>query len=132
MSENNSSTQKSTIHDIGDAISATLASGMYVTIAAYLFGVILSFVKLKQVPSLSHQYFSSLSGFLSGLVHLDPRSFLFLGTLTLISTPPFCVLVSVFAFWKRRDYRYVGVTAVVLLVIAASILVGSIFKIKLG
>ncbi len=105
---------------------------MYITIAAYVIGVILSFIKLKNIPSLSHQYFSSPGDFFSGLVHLNPRSFLFLGTLSLISTPPFCVLVSVISFWKRRDYRYVGVTVVVLLVIAASILVGSIFRVKLG
>lgn len=105
---------------------------MYTTVSLYVIGMILSFVKLKHVPMLSHQYLGSMGGFLEGLVRLDPRPFLLLGTVALIFTPAACILISVFTFWRRRDFKYVGVTAAVLLVIVVSVVIGSIFKVKVG
>lgn len=105
---------------------------MYTTIVLYVIGIILSFVKFKHVPSLANQYLSSVGAFFSELVRMDPRPFLLLGTVALIFTPAACILISSFVFWKRRDFRYVGVTGVVLLVILISIVVGSIFKVKVG
>ncbi len=113
-------------------VTATLTTGMYITIALYLLGVLLSFIKLSAVPSLPDQYFSTPVLFFSAVLHLDPRAFLFLGTVTLIFTPAACVLLSAFSFWKLRDFKYAGVTSIVFLVIMISVVVGSIFKVKVG
>lgn len=132
MSDRSQHLEDSGSHHINKIVSVTLSTGMIVTIAVYLFGILLSFLKLKKIPSISHQYFSSIGGFLSGIVHLDPRSFLFLGTATLIFTPAVCVLLSALVFWKHKDFKYVGVTTVVFVIIMISVLIGSIFKVKAG
>lgn len=117
---------------VNKIVTLTLTTGMYVTIGIYLIGVLLSFIKLNTVPAISNQYFGSAGTFFAGLFHLDPRAFLFLGTVTLIFTPVACVLFSAFFFWKSRDFRYAGVTSIVFLVIMISMVVGSIFKVKVG
>ncbi len=132
MSTKESNSEESTLEHIHKVIGRTLASGMYLTIFMYAIGMVLSFLKDRQVPALDHQYFSSVGGFFAGLVHLDPRPFLLLGTVSLIFTPPACIFLSVFSFWRRHDLKYVGVTTTVLLVIAISVLIGSLFKVKVG
>lgn len=125
-------TDDSGTHNVNKIVTTTLRIGMSVTILVYLFGIVLSFLKLQKVPSISHQYFSSVGAFFSGIGSLDPRAFLLLGTVSLIFTPAACVFFSIFAFWKHKDFKYVGVSAVVFLIIMISVFIGSVFKVKLG
>jgi uncharacterized membrane protein len=55
---------------------------------------------------------------------LRPSGFLALGILILIATPIFRVLGAFVTFSYERDWRYAGLTLIVLLVLAASLLVG--------
>ncbi len=117
---------------INRVVSVILATGMYTTTALYLIGLVLMFTEGKEVPSLSEQYFHSFGSFFSSLLSLHARAFLYLGTVTLILTPVSRVFISVIAFWKEKDFKYVGVTAIVFLVIMISVVVGSVFKLNVG
>ena len=123
---------KAETQDINKIVSIILATGMYTTIFFYLIGLILVFVKGTPIPKLSQQYFHSFGGFFAALFGLHARAFLYLGTIFLILTPVSRVVISIFAFKREKDYKYVGVTAVVFLIILISVIVGSVFKINVG
>ena len=123
---------KSEVQFINKIVAIILASGMYVTVGFYLIGLILLFTKGDGVPEISKQYFHSFGSFLSGTLSLDPQPFLYLGTVSLILTPISRVLISIIAFWKEKDAKFVFVTMVVFIVILASVVVGMVFKINVG
>jgi len=117
---------------INKVVSVILAAGMYATIGFYLLGLILLFAKGDGVPEISKQYFHSFRSFVSGFLSMNPRPFLYLGTISLILTPITRVLISIFAFWKEKDKKFVMVTMIVFMVIFASVVVGMVFKINVG
>jgi len=117
---------------INKIVSTILAIGMYTTIGFYLIGLALLFIKGDQVPQISLQYFHSFGSVLSAILSLKSQSFLYLGTISLILTPVSRVFVSILAFWRENDKKFVLVTTMVFLVIVASVVVGSIFKINVG
>jgi len=117
---------------ITKVVAFILATGIYTTTGFYLIGLVLLFARGKTAPALSGQYIHSMNEFFSSLLALDPRVFLYLGTISLILTPVSRVFVSIFAFWKERDFKFVGVTLIVFVVIVASVIVGSVFRINPG
>lgn len=123
---------KKETQDINNIVSIILATGMYTTIFLYLVGLILVFARGTPIPKLSQQYFHSFGDFFTDLFSLRARAFLYLGTISLILTPVSRVAISIFAFRREKDYKYVGVTTVVFLIILISVIVGSVFKIKVG
>jgi uncharacterized membrane protein len=124
--------EKSEVQFINKVVGVILGAGMYTTVALYLIGLVLLFAKGDSVPDVSRQYFNSLSSFFSELLSLEPRAFLYLGTIALILTPVSRVLISIAAFWRERDRKFVFVTAFVFLVILAGVIVGLVFKINVG
>ncbi len=69
-------------------------------------------------------YPRSLATLYSGLLALDPASIISLGLLALIATPITRVAVSIVAFAIERDWRYVAMTALVLAILVAGIMMG--------
>jgi uncharacterized membrane protein len=67
----------------------------------------------------------SLGSIASGLLRLDPASVISFGLLALIATPICRVLVSIVAFAIEGDRRYVIITALVLAILAVSVLMGN-------
>jgi uncharacterized membrane protein len=61
---------------------------------------------------------------IKGLDRLSSSSFLSLGILLLIATPILRVFGSLIEFVVRRDWQYAAVTLLVLIILAASVLVG--------
>jgi uncharacterized membrane protein len=117
---------------INKVVAIVLASGMYLSIGFYLVGLLLLFVKGGKVPDISKEYYHSFGSFFVALLSLSPKSFLYLGTIVLILTPISRVFISIFAFWKEKDRKFVVVTTIVFIVILASVVVGSVFKINVG
>lgn len=58
------------------------------------------------------------------MAELRPSGFLAAGLLVLIATPILRVAGSIFAFLHERDFLYAGITAFVLLIVLASLLLG--------
>ena len=69
-------------------------------------------------------YPRTVGALLSGLLAFDPASVLVLGLLALIATPFTRVAVSIAAFAHERDWRYVAITAIVLAILVAGIVLG--------
>jgi uncharacterized membrane protein len=59
-----------------------------------------------------------------GLARLDPAALMEAATVVLILTPVVRVILSCIAFFVDRDYKFVGVTALVLAVIVLTVILG--------
>jgi len=67
---------------------------------------------------------STLSGVISGAWHLHPAQVVQFGLILLIATPVARVAFTLVAFWVQRDRFYVGVTALVLVLLLYGLLWG--------
>ncbi len=112
-------------------IAKILAVGIFLTSFFYVAGLIL--ITTKQVPVDIYQFsFRNISEFFNGFAALNPKPFLFTGTLVLIFTPIFRVILSIYLFVKKKESKFVFITSVVAFIIAVSVLMGIVFSLKLG
>jgi uncharacterized membrane protein len=65
--------------------------------------------------------FRSVSGVVRAVARGDSLALIQLGVLLLLATPVARVALSLVGFWKEGDRRYVGITAVVLLLLLATL-----------
>jgi uncharacterized membrane protein len=59
-----------------------------------------------------------------GLVAGDPNTYMMVATVVLILTPVTRVMISIYAFFVDRDFKYVAVTSFVLLIMVATVVFG--------
>lgn len=101
-----------------------LLAGMYITTALFTAGLLLALLHPAYVPLdpawvSSHYHWRLVAG---GLAHGDPAAFMLLATLMLILTPVVRVAVSIYAFAVDRDYKYAGITGIVLLIMILTVI----------
>jgi uncharacterized membrane protein len=95
-----------------------LIAGMYISTLLFIAGVLKALIHPTYIPLTSawvreHSHWGVVW---QGLPHADPTALMMLGTLLLILTPVARVLVSIYAFFVDRDYKFVVVTSIVFLV----------------
>jgi uncharacterized membrane protein len=107
-------------------ISYVLRGGVLLSAGLLILGALLYGVSALRgsAPASSATFPHSLSEVFSGLARGDPLAVLALGLLVLLLTPVARVLISIFAFARERDWLYVGITTLVLLILLASFLLG--------
>lgn len=103
-------------------IHLVLLAGIAVSVALMVAGLALGLLKGDGIP----RGVVSLADLPGAVRALSPAAFLSLGLIVLIATPFVRVAGSLVAFARERDRRYVVVTAVVLAVMCASVLLGRI------
>ena len=101
-------------------VHRVLRAGIAVAVAAMVVGLVLSVARGESLPS----HVVPLGDLGSGLGSLQPAAYLSLGLLVLIATPFVRVAGSIVAFAREHDRRYVLITAVVLAVMCAGVLLG--------
>ena len=116
--QNDSSVEQKNFDEV---LHKLLIVGLVLSVILMVFGLILSMVKQEPVPST----IPSLKVIFSQVLSLQASGFLVLGILTLIATPIVRVISSVIAFLLEKDWRFAGITLIVLLTVIASILTGS-------
>lgn len=112
--------QAAHLRNLNDMVHGVLVVGLLVSTAFLLAGLGLSLW-------LDHGLPTAVVGpgeALRGLVALRPVAFLSLGLMVLMATPAIRVLGSVIVFLWERDWRYAGITLLVLSVMIASVLLG--------
>ena len=119
-------------HEPGRAVYAgvhrALLYGMLASTALFALGV------LRALPRAGHPRWIPMDSPLRpswpqvwhGLAHLDPTSLMLVATLLLILTPVTRVAVACLAFAHDGDRKFVAVTAIVLAVIALTVVLGSL------
>lgn len=107
-------------------ISQVLRGGVLLSAAIILLGVLLFYLQFGasggQAPGAAFPH--TLLGVVSGLSRGDPLAIIVLGLLVLLATPVVRVAVSIMAFGLERDWRYVAITSLVLLILLLSFVLG--------
>jgi uncharacterized membrane protein len=95
-----------------------LIIGVAISTALMLVGIGLDLIYQRDLP----MAVPDVGEVLQRVVSLRPSGFLALGLLALIATPILRVMRSIIAFVYERDWRYAGVTTLVLLALIISLL----------
>ncbi len=106
--------------DLNEAVHAVLIVGLIISTVLMLIGIIGDVVLNRSMPTVE----PDLGQVLQSVLALRPSGFMALGLLTLLATPILRVIGSVFAFLYERDWRFAGITFVVLVIVTTSILLG--------
>ena len=112
-------------------ISYVLRGGVMLSAAFITLGVIMAFhdtahtalAPIGEYGCLSLYDWQCVQG-LHGVLIGDAQAIIMLGLLLLLATPVVRVAVSIIAFGLERDWRYVGITSLVLLILTVSFLLG--------
>ena len=104
------------------ALAHVLQVGTYASVALIAVGAVLLLAgggsPIGGGPSLD------LASLPADLLALRPAGFLWLGILGVIATPALRVARALLGFWRRGERRMVGVSVLVLAVIAVGVIVG--------
>ena len=103
-------------------VSRILRGGVVISAAAVLAGGVWFLAESGGAPAYGH--FAPVSGIRALAALPAPQVVILAGLLLLIATPVARVAFSLAAFAMERDWTYVGITAVVLAVLAYSIAAG--------
>jgi uncharacterized membrane protein len=107
-------------------ISVVLRGGVLLSAGLLILGALLYFVRVLWggAPANPRSFPHTLGDVFYGLGHGDPWAILALGLIVLLLTPVARVFISIFAFARERDWLYVGITTLVLLILLVSFLLG--------
>jgi len=124
------------VHRVEMLISSLLRIGVVTSLSVVIIGTVISFARhpdytsvpteLRRLTSPGAAFPYSLRDVWHGVVRLRGQSIVVLGLLMLISTPVIRVAVSIFAFVYQRDWRFVLITAVVLVLLLLSFAIGKV------
>ncbi|WP_439443596.1 DUF1634 domain-containing protein [Listeria aquatica] len=111
------------MYQVEAVVGGLLRIGVIVSAAIIILGLIL-YIATGSSGYLGTTYPTTLASIFSGLVKLKPFAVIMFGLFCLILTPVFRVVVSLFTFLKEKDYLYVGITGIVLVILVISFLIG--------
>ena len=121
---------KFTDKEMETEIGLMLRVGVTLSAAVVLIGGILYLRTEHTLPDYAHFYATAQSlrtihGVFNGLARFDSSSVIQLGILLLIATPVVRVVLCVVGFARQRSRLYVGVSALVLIILTYSLLSGA-------
>lgn len=117
--------KKNDIETMEIKISNLLRIGVIISAIFILIGLIMFLVTGNSgYPESSFPY--SVGLILHGLITLKPYGIILTGLLLLILTPIFRVGISIIIFFQEKDYLYMIITSIVLIVLIISFLLGKI------
>lgn len=108
-------------------ISHVLRGGVLLSAGIILVGVVAfyhGYLTVKGSRVSFGAFPHTLTGVVAGVAHGDPLAIILLGLLVLLATPVVRVAVSIIAFALDRDWQYVVITSVVLVILMVSFIVG--------
>ncbi|NNJ09970.1 DUF1634 domain-containing protein [Chloroflexales bacterium ZM16-3] len=106
--------------DLDAIVHKVLVIGLALSTALMIAGVALDLILGRAMP----ETVAALSEVFPRIMAMRPSGLLTLGLLVLIATPILRVIGSIAAFIYERDWRYVGITSLVFLVMLVSIMIG--------
>jgi uncharacterized membrane protein len=106
--------------DLNAVVHGVLIIGLIISTALMLVGVGLALFSQRDLPTAVPE----IGDVINRVLALRPSGFLALGLLVLIATPILRVIGSIGAFVYERDWRFAGVTTLVLGVLIVSLVLG--------
>ncbi len=107
-------------HDLNEAVHGILIVGLAVSTILMLIGVLGDLLFSRTMPTVEPHP----AEIIQRIVELRPSGFMALGLLVLLATPIVRVVGSVIAFAYERDWRFAGITFLVLVIVLSSVLLG--------
>jgi len=106
--------------DLNEVVHGVLILGLLISTALMIAGVGLDLFAQRELPT----SVPDIGNVINRVLVLRPSGFLALGLLVLIATPILRVIGSIGAFVYARDWRFAGVTTLVLVVLLVSLVLG--------
>lgn len=106
--------------DLNEIVHQMLIIGLVISTALMLTGLAFDLVLGREVPTAVPDF----GDVFNRVIALRPSGFLALGLLVLIATPILRVIGSILAFLYERDWRFAGITCLVLGVVMVSLVLG--------
>jgi len=117
--------------DFQQLIGNLLRYGVWISLAvAFLGGLVYLFnhgtetVNYATFIENDRSIFQVVASVFEGIATFQGESLIFLGIILLFLTPVLRVILSLFSFLLEKDYLYVGITLVVILIIGVSVWLG--------
>ena len=113
-------------------IGHLLRYGVFLSVAIVLIGSLVYLIEHgSEIPDYTKFKIASAplrqpAGIISQAFHFTGKGVIQLGILLLIATPISRVFFSVFAFFRQRDYLYVLITMIVLIILLFSLFIAKI------
>lgn len=117
---------------LNQVIGRLLRYGVFISAGVVLIGALVYLIKHgSEVPNYAKFQMAPAPlrhplGIFDQAFHFTASGIIQLGLLFLIATPVARVLLSVFAFFRQRDYLYVVITLVVLIILIFSPFLGKV------
>ena len=108
--------------DITITISNILKAGVYFSSFLILVGIILTFVSDTSCNLSIERY--TFQEMITGLFKFDNYSYLMFGIFVLILTPVLRILGLLVIYFKEKDYKFVRICIIVLLILCISLTLG--------
>lgn len=114
-------------YDIESVMGRLLITGVIISGSLILFGGVYYLIQkgftIPQYKTFIGEpsHLRSVKQIITGVAHFDSLSIIQLGLLLLIATPISRVIFSVIGFLFEKDYMYVAISLIVLIIIAYSI-----------
>jgi uncharacterized membrane protein len=110
--------------DLNKAMYDVLVGGMILSSITYLVGILQFLIQSQNPLQAAIVHYQSVSEFVTGLLAVRSAAVLTLATVFLIATPIVRVFISILVFAFNRNFKYVAITGVVLLILITSIVLG--------
>jgi len=104
-------------------IGKLLRVGVIISAVVILIGMAL-FIFSGQSGYAGTTHPTTPTAILTGVVALKPYAIIMLGLFLLILTPVLRVVVSIYAFFKEKDFLYTAITTVVLVILVIAMFIG--------
>ena len=108
--------------DINIVISNIIKTGVFVSSFFIITGIILSFIQGADGVLAVERY--TFNEMLRGLVSLNYYSYLMFGIFLLILTPVLRILGLLYVYIEEKDYNFVRICILVLVILLVSLLLG--------
>jgi len=128
--------EEQTVRRVELAISAILRTGVSISLAMVVLGIIVSFTRhpdyvssateLRRLTRPGAAFPHTLRDVGNSLGNLRGQGIVMLGLLLLIATPVMRVAVSILAFVVQRDWMFVVITSLVLALLVLSFVLGRV------
>ena len=105
---------------LDEALHKLLIIGLAISVVLISIGLVIALVTHQEIPT----SMPALADVFSHVFALQPSGFLSLGLLVLIATPVVRVISSFIAFLFEKDWRFAGITFIVLVAVITSVLLG--------
>ncbi|HEX5441705.1 MAG TPA: DUF1634 domain-containing protein [Ktedonobacterales bacterium] len=105
-------------------ISHVLRGGVIASAAVILLGVLWFYLQMAITGHAALGYPHTFGGIIRRLAHGEPLALVALGLLILLLTPILRVAISIVVFALEHDWRYTIITALVLVILLISLVLG--------